>query len=54
MSELCQCKYRAEITVRNIKTGKVSVHTGRYGLYYECYALCTQRGYVLVSYMAIY
>lgn len=54
MSEISSSRVRAEITVICLKTRKVSTHTGRYGLFYECYALCTQRGYALLTYKAIY
>lgn len=53
MSEIMNAKHRAEITVRNLKTGKVSVHKGRYGLYYEAAGYCRELGYALLQYTAI-
>lgn len=53
MSEIRNTKARAEITVRNLKTGKVSVHRGRYGLFYEAVAHARKLGFVLLQYTAI-
>ena len=53
MSEIQNSKARAEITVRNIKTGKVSIHSGRYGLYFERVGYCRKLGYDVLQYTAI-
>lgn len=53
MSEILESKHRAEIVVRSRKTGKVSIHSGRYGLFYEAYNLCMRKGYELLQYTAI-
>lgn len=53
MSEIRNAKIRAEITVRNMKTGKVSVLVGRYGQYFECYGYAKTQGFVLIQYTAL-
>lgn len=54
MSELANAKARAEITVKHLKTGRVSTHTGRYGTFCECYEYTRKNGYALLQYQAIY
>lgn len=53
MSEIRNARERAEITVRNIKTGKVSCHVGRYGTYVDCYEYAQSKGFALLQYKAI-
>lgn len=53
MSEIRNARERAEIMVRNIKTGKVSCLVGRYGSYYECYGYARSQGFALLQYKAI-
>lgn len=53
MSEIRAAKERAEITVRNIKTRKVTIHTGRFGCFFECYGYCARRGFELLQYTAL-
>ena len=53
MSELKNSKVRAEITVLCIKNRKVATFSGRYGFFYEAYALCASKGYRLLTYKAI-
>lgn len=53
MSEIRTAKERAEITVRNLKTRKVTIHTGRFGVFFECYAYCVAQGYELLQYTAL-
>ncbi len=52
MSEIRGTIARAEITVRNLKTGKVTCHVGRYGTYVECYEYARKSGFALIQYTA--
>ena len=53
MSELTTATARAEITVRNIKTRKVTIYTGRFGCFFECYGYCASKGFELLQYTAL-
>ena len=53
MSEIRESKVNAEIFVKSRKSGKVTCHKGRYGLYYECVALCRAKDYDLLCYTAL-
>lgn len=53
MSENTKATMRAEITVRNLKTGRVSVYRGRYGLFYECVGYARRLGFAVLQYTAI-
>lgn len=54
MSEIPNTKAKAEIIVVSIKSRKVYTYTGRYGVFYEAYAYCASKGYLLIGYKAIY
>lgn len=53
MSEISKATMRAEITVRNLKTRKVSVHSGRFGTFADAYEAARKQGYELLQYIAI-
>lgn len=54
MSEIRTARDRAEITVRNLKTRKVSVHSGRFGTFADAYEAARKQGFELLQYKAIY
>ena len=54
MSEIRTAQARAEITVRNIKTKKVSVHTGRFGTFADAYEAARKQGFELLQYVGLY
>ena len=53
MSEIRDAKARAQILVRNLKTGKVLCLTGRYGTFCECYEHARKNGFRLIQYTAV-
>lgn len=54
MSEISKASLRAEITVRNLKTRKVSIHSGRFGTFADAYEAARKQGFELLQYVAIY